>query len=73
MIFIYMIFIYTYIYIYIYILDKQKIVLKTHLFSKIFHFLYRSFVSLIKSRETSNENQHSNQYKLIKMTKELTF
>ena len=27
---------------------KIKKVLKTHLFSKIFHFLYRSFVSIIK-------------------------
>ena len=34
-----------------------QIILKTHLFSKIFHFLYRSFVSLIKSKETSNKNQ----------------
>ena len=41
-------------------LDKEKKVLKTHLFSKIFCFLYRSFVSLIKSKETSNKNQHSN-------------
>ena len=47
-----------YIYIYIYqfeshltfdhVLNKQKIVLKAHLISKIFRFLYRSFVSLIK-------------------------
>ena len=29
------------------VLDKQKIVLKTHLFSKTFCFLYRSFVSLL--------------------------
>ena len=28
------------------VLDKQKVVLKTQLFSKIFRFLYRSFVSL---------------------------
>ena len=47
--------IYIYIYIYIYInlnvLDKQKKVLKAHLFSKIFHFLCRSFVSLINLRK----------------------
>ena len=43
------------------VLDKQKLVLKTHLFSKIFRFLYRTFVSLIKPKETSNKNQ----YKLI--------
>ena len=42
------------------VLDKEKLVLKTHLFCKIFHFLYKSFVSLIKSKETSNKNQHSN-------------
>ena len=30
------------------VLDKQEIILKTHLFSKLFRFLYRSFVSLIK-------------------------
>ena len=42
-------------------LDKQKIVFKTNLFNKIlFCFLYRSFVCLIKSVETSNKNQHSN-------------
>ena len=35
-----------------------KILLKTLLFSKIFRFLYRSFASLIKSKETSNKNQH---------------
>ena len=66
--YIYNIYIYI-IYIYIYIsirkpfkdvLDKQKIVSKTHLFSKIFRFLYISFLSLIKSKETSNKNQHSN-------------
>ena len=39
---------------------KAKIVLKTHIFCKIFLFLYRSFVSLIKSKKTSNKNQHSN-------------
>ena len=43
------------------VLDKQKLVLKTHLCSKIFRFLYRTFVSLIKPKETSNKNQ----YKLI--------
>ena len=37
-----------------------KIVLKTHLFCKTFRFLYRSLVSLIKYKKTSNENQHSN-------------
>ena len=62
--------IYIYIYIYMHIsiwkpfkdaLDKQKIVFKTHLFNKIlFRFLYRSFVCLLKSKETSNKNQHSN-------------
>ena len=55
------------------VLDKQKIVLKTHLFSKIFRFLYRGLASLIKSKETSNKNQHSNLYKLTKMTKKLKF
>ena len=35
--------------------EKGK-VLKTHLFCKIFSFLYRSLVSLIKSKETSNKN-----------------
>ena len=63
------IYIYIYIYIHIYVsiwkpfndvLDKEKLVLKTHLFCKIFHFLYRSFLSLIKSKETSNKNQHTN-------------
>ena len=29
------------------VLYKAKLVLKTHIFCKIFHFLYRSFVSLI--------------------------
>ena len=28
------------------VLDKQKVVLKTHLLSKVFRFLYRSFVSM---------------------------
>ena len=42
------------------VLYKAKIVLKTHIFCKIFRFLYRSFVSLIKSKKTSNKNQHSN-------------
>ena len=44
-----------YIYIYVYILiwkpfndvlDKNKIVLNTHLLNKVFRFLYRSFVSI---------------------------
>ena len=57
------------IYIYIYkkiwksfndVLFSAKIVLKTHIFCKIFRFLYRSFTSLIKSKKTSNKNQHSN-------------
>ena len=52
--------IYIYIYIYCIHIYIYKIVLKTHLFCKIFRFLYRSFVSLIKSKETSNKNQHSN-------------
>ena len=43
-----------------YVMDKGKIVLETHLFCKIFCFLYRNFVSLIKSKKTSNKNQHSN-------------
>ena len=62
-----MLYIYIYIYIYISIwkpfndvLDKQKILLRIDLFSKMFHFLYRSFVSLIKSKVTSNKNQHRN-------------
>ena len=42
------------------VMDKGKIVLETHLFCKIFCFLYRNFVSLIKSKKTSNKNQHSN-------------
>ena len=52
-----------YIYILVYIndvLDKEKLVLKTHLFCKVFRFLYRNFVGLIKSKETSNKNQHNN-------------
>ena len=36
------------------VMDKGKIVLETHLFCKIFCFLYRSFVSLIKSKKTLN-------------------
>ena len=49
-----MVYIYIYIYIYLYIsiwkpfnhvLYKEKIVLKTYLFCKIFGFLYRNFVS----------------------------
>ena len=54
--YIYVYIIYTYIYVYIYIYQfeshvmmcciKQKI-LKTHIFCKIFRFLYRSFVSFI--------------------------
>ena len=59
---------YIYIYIFIYqfeshlndVLYKAKVVLKTHIFCKILCFLYRSFVSLIKSKKTSNKNQHSN-------------
>ena len=39
------IYIHTHVYVYIYI---YKIVLKTHLFSKIFRFLYKRIVSLIK-------------------------
>ena len=51
------IYMYMYIYIYIYIYIKfqamnnvlhAKMVLKTHLFIKIFRLLYRSFVSLIR-------------------------
>ena len=73
-IYIYMVYIYiyiytVYIYVYMYIYGIYMYVqiciyiyihLKTHLLCKIFRFLYRSFVSLIKSRETSYENQHSN-------------
>ena len=42
------------------VLYKAKIVSKTQIFCKIFCFLYRSFVSFIKSKKTSNKNQHSN-------------
>ena len=47
----YNIYIYIYIYINLNVLDKQKKVLKAHLFSKIFHFLCRSIVSLINLRK----------------------
>ena len=36
---------------------NKKIVLKTHLFGKIFPFLCISFISSIKSKETLNKNQ----------------
>ena len=55
----------TYIYIYIYIsiwkpfndvFYKAKIVLKTHIFCKIFCFLYRSFVSFCMNKQWSRSS-----------------